>query len=65
MTKEEFKNIRKSLGVTQKEFAEMLGYDKQSISNKECGSRKVTRLDQLLLNQLNHKQLKKRKNGTK
>ncbi|MGI4886076.1 MAG: helix-turn-helix domain-containing protein [Janthinobacterium lividum] len=58
MTPEELKTNRDKLGMTQHELAEAMGYtDKQAISLKERGKRKVNSRDEKILTEL----LKKRK----
>jgi DNA-binding transcriptional regulator YiaG len=53
LTAKKFKAIRLSLGMTQDEFAEMLGYTsgRKIISMKENGTRQVSKQDELLLAQ--------------
>lgn len=36
-TGERLKRIRQSLGLSQDEFAEMMGYEKTTVGNAECG----------------------------
>lgn len=53
MTKEEFKQARKNLGLSQIKMAEKLGYSRvMTISDKENGKRSVTRQDEIILNYL-------------
>lgn len=50
MTKEEFKQIRKDLGMTQEEFASLLGYsDRQIILRKENGLRGISKQDEIII----------------
>lgn len=44
MTSEEFRAIRRRLGLTQAELADLMGTRAQHISRIECGDRQPTRL---------------------
>ena len=44
MTSEEFRQIRRQLGLTQAELADLMGTHAQHISRIECGDRQPTRL---------------------
>lgn len=44
MTSNEFKTIRQSLSLTQKQLAEIMGITPQEVSRIESGSRPPTRL---------------------
>ena len=53
MTKEQFRQMREELGLTQVSMAEQMGYNRSDvISNKENGHRGITRQDILIIEKL-------------
>lgn len=53
MTKEQFKQRRLELGLTQKQMAEKLGYSSNKrIYEKEKGDRGITKQDEIILSTL-------------
>lgn len=53
MTKEEFRQIRKQMKMTQAQLAEEMGYSaSERISEKETGIRSITARDVIMLKQL-------------
>ena len=49
MTKEELKEIRTRLGLTQAEMAEKMGLSLRGYQDKEYGKRPVTKQDEIIL----------------
>lgn len=54
MTTEEFRTIRKQLGLTQAGLAERLGVTERSIKRIEKGTQAITRTIDLLLDCIQH-----------
>lgn len=52
MTSDEFKTIRQSLSLTQKQLAEIMGITPQEVSRIESGSRPPTRLHAAFIDHL-------------
>jgi DNA-binding transcriptional regulator YiaG len=51
MKKEQFKNIRERMGLSQAKFAKILGYDTGlTILRKEKGQAAITKQDEIILN---------------
>jgi len=49
MTKEELKEIRTRLGLTQAEMAEKMGLSLRGYQDKEYGRRPITKQDEIIL----------------
>ncbi len=58
MTNAEFKAIRKRLGLTQKQLAEVLGYRPLTISSFETGRRPVKRNLEVKMMRLDDRRLR-------
>ena len=54
LTKKQFKAARTKRGLTQQEFADLLGYGLATVQKKEQGTRSITSRDALLIKSLYH-----------
>jgi DNA-binding XRE family transcriptional regulator len=63
MTREELKRARDRLGMTQKELAEALGMQTNSVTRMEMGIQPVMRTTELAIKYLLSAMSKKRKRG--
>lgn len=58
MTKEELKKRRERLGLTQSEFASVLGFAANTVSGYETGRTDMPNFLELVLEALEHRQIK-------
>lgn len=60
MTPAEYREIRQSLGLTQRELAERLGVDPQTISRRERGELPILREAVLAIRAVSHARLRRK-----
>lgn len=61
MEKDEFKQRRERLGLTQVELANLLGYASNTVSRYETGTLDIPKYMELVLEALEHRQIEKLK----
>lgn len=58
MTKEELKKRRERLGLTQSEFADVLGFASNTVSGYETGRTEIPKFLELVLESLEYRHIK-------